>query len=90
MSETKKKSTKVAIETAETGWIVRVQGVGVPRIFVRWEALVSFIRFTAARIAGHSSGSILISFASRLSSCLITTKRPPLSSSRPTVVAASS
>ena len=44
MSETKKKSTKVAIETAETGWIVRVQGVGVPRIFVRWEALVSFIR----------------------------------------------
>ena len=46
MSETKKKSTKVAIETAETGWIVRVQGVGVPRIFVRWEALVSFIRVT--------------------------------------------
>ena len=46
MSETKKKSTKVAIETAETGWIVRVQGVGVPRIFVRWEALVSFIRDT--------------------------------------------
>ena len=46
MSETKKKSTKVAIETAEKGWIVRVQGVGVPRIFVRWEALVSFIRDT--------------------------------------------
>ena len=46
MSETKKKSTKIAIETAETGWIVRVQGVGVPRIFVRWEALVSFIRDT--------------------------------------------
>ena len=46
MSETKKKSTKVAIETAETGWIVRVQGVGVPRIFVRWEALVSFVRDT--------------------------------------------
>ena len=46
MSETKKKSTKVAIETAETGWIVRVQGEGVPMIFVRWEALVSFIRYT--------------------------------------------
>lgn len=46
VSETKKKSTKVAIETAETGWIVRVQGEGVPRIFVRWEALVSFIRDT--------------------------------------------
>jgi hypothetical protein len=46
MSETKKKSTKVAIETAETGWIVRVQGEGVPRIFVRWEALVCFIRDT--------------------------------------------
>ena len=43
MSEARKKSTKVAIETAETGWIVRVQGEGVPRIFVRWEALVSFI-----------------------------------------------
>lgn len=46
MSEIKKKSTKVAIETAETGWIVRVQGDGVPRIFVRWEVLVSFIRDT--------------------------------------------
>ena len=46
MSETKKKNTKVAIETAEMGWIVRVQGVGVPRIFVRWEALVSFLRDT--------------------------------------------
>ena len=46
MSETKKKSTKVAIETAETGWIVRVQGEGVPMIFVRWESLVSFIRNT--------------------------------------------
>ena len=46
MSETKKKSTKVAIETAETGWIVRVHGEGIPRIFVRWEALVSFIRDT--------------------------------------------
>ena len=46
MSETKKKSTKVAIETAETGWIVRVQGAGVPMIFVRWEALGSFIRDT--------------------------------------------
>ena len=46
MSETKKKSTKVAIETAETGWIVRVQGERVPRIFVRWEALVYFIRDT--------------------------------------------
>ena len=46
MSETKKKSTKVGIDSAETGWIVRVQGAGVPRIFVRWEALVSFIRDT--------------------------------------------
>ena len=46
MSEIKKKSTKVAIETAETGWIVRVPGEGVPRIFVRREALVSFIRDT--------------------------------------------
>lgn len=46
MSEIKKKSTKVAIETAETGWIVRVQGEGVPMIFVRWEVLVSFIRDT--------------------------------------------
>ena len=33
MSETKKKSTKVAIETAETGWIVRVHGEGISEDF---------------------------------------------------------
>lgn len=39
-----KKTKKVSIEIANGGWIVRVQGDAEPKVFFRWESLLTFLR----------------------------------------------
>lgn len=39
-----KNHKKVSIEIANGGWIVRVQGDAEPKVFVRWESLLTFLK----------------------------------------------